>query len=87
MGAILRVIFQAVVKYALPVGFGIGAGAVMDKVAADKLPSYPKEGIVPALTGDPDGKTSIPKIIYILAAVTLGGLVAGFVIKKLRIKI
>lgn len=87
MGALLRLIIQGFIKYALPVAAGIGAGAVMDKVAADKLPSYPAEGIAPALIGTGDGKISIPKIIYILVAVTVGGLVVTFVMRKLKIRL
>jgi hypothetical protein len=87
MPTLLRTLFQVIMKYALPVAAGIGAGAVLDKVAADKLPSYPEGGIVPALTGDSSGKTSMPKILYILLAITLGGLAVTFVMRKLKIRL
>jgi hypothetical protein len=87
MGSLIRLIIQGFIKYALPVAAGIGAGAVMDKVAADKLPAYPEGGILPALTGDSSGKTSIPKILYILLAVTVGSVVITFIIRKLKIRI
>lgn len=63
---------------------GVGIGAFMDKVASDKLPSYPKEGITPK---DTTGKINVPKIAYWLAAGLVGALAWAFISKKLKIKI
>jgi hypothetical protein len=64
---------------------GIGIGAMVDKVAADKLPAYPKSGINPAT--DDNGNFSMPKLLYFLAAGVIGALVWKFVSRKLKIRL
>jgi hypothetical protein len=63
---------------------GVGIGAAMDKIAADKLPSYPAGGVNPAT--DEKGVFSIPKLLYFVLAGLIGALVWGVVAKKLKIK-
>jgi len=80
MGALLT----RIVPVILQLFAGVGIGAAMDKFAADKLPSYPAEGINPA--GDGKGGFSIPKLVYIILAGVIGTLVFRFIAKKLRMK-
>lgn len=79
MGALLTKIVPLIVQLLA----GIGVSGIMDKVAADKLPSYPKEGISPAT--DQDGKINIPKIAYLILAGVIGTFVFRFIAKKFRI--
>lgn len=80
MGAILA----QIAKIAIQLLAGVGIGAAMDKVAADKLPSYPKEGISPA--NDASGNFHLPKLVYLVIAGIIGTLLLRFIGKKLRIK-
>lgn len=63
---------------------GVGIGAAMDKIAADKLPEYPKGGINPAT--DDNGNFSIYKLLYFVIAGLIGAFVWKFIAKKLKIK-
>lgn len=74
-----------IVKILVTVLSGVGVGAVLDKVAADKLPAYPQDGVTPK---DPaTGGLHISKILWFVAAAVVGTLVAKFIGKKLNIKI
>jgi len=85
IGTIVRTIFGLLA--------GVGVGAVMDKVAADKLPAYPSGGLglheveTNSTTGEIGRKLSIAKIIYIVAAGVIAALVIKFVAKKFNISI
>ena len=63
---------------------GVGIGAAMDKVAADKLPAYPKEGVNPVSDGTAGG-INLPKLGYFILAGVIGTLVFRFIAKKFRI--
>lgn len=71
-----------IVKVALQLLAGVGIGAVMDKVAADKLPSYPAGGVTPK---DEAGKIHFTKIIYWLVAGVIGALAWNVIAKKFKI--
>jgi hypothetical protein len=81
MSALLGVI----IRTALGLLAGVGVGAVMDKVAADKLPAYPAGGL--GFGKDEAGGLHIPKIIYIVIAGVLAAVVLKFIGKKLNITI
>lgn len=70
-----------IIKIVIQLAAGIGIGAVMDKVAADKLPEYPKEGIVPKTA---DGKIHIPKVAYLIGALAIGGFLWTKFSRKIR---
>jgi hypothetical protein len=72
-----------IIAVALQLLAGVGVGAVMDKVAADKLPGYPAGGVSPHQDG---GELNIPKIIYFLIAGVIGALAWNFISRKLKIK-
>lgn len=77
MGAILRL--------AITLMAGLGAGAVLDKVAADKVPNY-----TPALSQgmkDEAGNFSPMKIVWFVAAAVAGTILVKWIGKKLNIKI
>ena len=83
MGAIFGILMRTI----LPIFAGLGAGAVLDKVAADKVPNYPAGGAVtPSLTGT-DGKLDAKKIMWFVAITAVGTIIVRFVFKKLKIKI
>lgn len=71
-----------VVKTVLQLLAGVGIGAVMDKVAGDKLPSYPAGGVTPK---DEAGKLNIPKIVYWIAAGVIGSIAWNVISKKFKI--
>jgi hypothetical protein len=71
----LRLIIAAVVT----IFSGIGVGKIADKVAADKVPAYPTEGIGTGWTP--------AKIGFFVAAAVIGTVVTKFIGKKLNIKI
>lgn len=83
MGAIVGLLMRTI----LPIFAGLGAGAVLDKVAADKVPNYPKGGAVtPSLT-DETGKLNMTKIFWFVAVTAVGTIAVRFLFKKLKIKI
>lgn len=79
MGTILSKLFPVVLQLLA----GVGIGAAMDKVAADKLPSYPKDGVNPVSDGA--GGFNIPKLAYFILAGVLGTIVYRYITKKFRI--
>lgn len=81
MGALLGKLFPILLQLLAGVGFG----AAMDKVAADKLPAYPSGGVSPV--NDNDGKLSIPKLAYFLVAGVIGAFIWRIIARKLKIKL
>lgn len=79
MAALLRLI--------LPLLAGLGAGSILDKFAADKLPSYPAEGIAAPITRDSTGALAPKKIIWFIVAAVAGTLLVKFIGRKLNIKL
>ncbi len=71
-----------IVKTVLQLLAGVGIGAVLDKVAGDKLPNYPAEGVLPK---NEAGQLHLPKLIYWVVAGVIGALAWNFVSKKLKI--
>lgn len=71
----------------LPVLAGLGAGSVLDKIAADKLPSYPAQGIAAPIIRDSAGRISGSKIFWFVVAAVVGALATKFIGKKFNIKI
>lgn len=63
---------------------GIGTGAVLDKVAADKLPAYPAEGVTPFKEG---GALNWKKIAWFIAITIISGIALKWIGKKLNIKL
>jgi uncharacterized membrane protein len=81
MGTLIVKIIQVILQLLA----GVGIGAAMDKVAADKLPQYPAGGVTPIY--DQEGNFSIPKIGYFLLAGLIGVLAWRFIARKLKIKL
>lgn len=78
----------AILRLVITLLAGLGAGSVLDKFAADKLPGYPEEGTAAPITKDfKTGELNIPKIIWFVVAAVAGTLVVKFIGKKLNIKI
>jgi hypothetical protein len=78
-----------VIRTAIGLLAGVGIGAVLDKVAADKLPAYPEGGLglhEADITGG-GRKLSIPKILYIVFAGVLAAVVLNFIGKKFNVSI
>jgi hypothetical protein len=73
-----------IIKLVITLLAGVGGGAVLDKFAADKLPAYPSDGVVPK---NDEGKPDIIKIAWFIAAAIIGTLAVKFIGKKLNIKI
>lgn len=76
MGALI----PNILKIALQVLAGIGIGKLADKVAPDKVPTYPAEGV-----HDPD--FNVTKIAWLVATMVIGGVILKLIGKKLNIKI
>jgi len=67
---------------------GLGAGSILDKFAADKLPAYPAEGVSAPITKDyQTGGINIPKIAWFLIAAIAGTFIVKFIGRKLNIKL
>jgi len=80
MGALI----SRIIPVLLQLLAGVGIGAAMDKVAADKLPQYPPGGVNPAT--DDKGNFNFPKLFYFIAAGLIGAFVWRIVARKLKIK-
>lgn len=80
----MSVLIRTIVKTLIVLFGGIGAGAVLDKVAADKLPSY--QPTVPDLTPGKAG-FNLPKLLYLGLAFVLGAVILRFVGKKFKINV
>jgi hypothetical protein len=77
-----------ILRLIIPLLAGLGAGSILDKFAADKLPSYPAEGIAAPITKDYNtGGIATSKIIWFVVAAVAGTLAVKFIGKKLNIKI
>jgi len=63
---------------------GIGAGTVLDKVAADKVPSYPAGGVTPFNEG---GGLNFKKIAWFVGITIVSTIALKWVGKKFNIKI
>ena len=81
MGALIGVI----IRTALGLLAGVGVGAVMDKVAADKLPGYPADGI--AIHKDSTGGLNIPRIVWFIIAGVIAAIALKFIGRKFNITI
>jgi len=77
-------LFRAIVKTLITLFAGVGTGAVLDKVAADKLPSY-ESGTTDLVPGKSGFKPM--KLLYLAAAFIVGGILVYFIGKKMKIKI
>jgi len=71
--------FNIVLRALIPILAGIGVGKVADKVAADKLPSYPAEGVGTGFTTN--------KIIWFVVSAIAGTLAIKFIGKTFNIKL
>ena len=77
-----------ILRLIIPLLAGLGAGSVLDKFAADKLPAYPAEGIAAPITKDYNtGGINVPKIIWFVVAAVAGTLLVKWLGKKFNIKI
>ena len=76
MGAIITTFFRALV----PILAGIGVGKALDKVAADKLPSYPAEGVH-------ESGFNWPKLAWLVVTMALRAVVAKLIGRKLNVKL
>lgn len=71
--------FGIISKVIITILSGVGIAKLTDKVAADKVPAYPTEGVATGLTP--------VKIAFFVAAAVIGTVVTKFIGKKLNIKI
>ena len=76
-----------VFRLLIPLLAGLGAGSILDKFAADKLPSYPAGGVAAPITTDSAGGFAWGKIIWFMVAAVAGTLAVKFIGKKFNIKI
>lgn len=76
MGAIITTFLRALV----PILAGVGVGKALDKVAADKLPSYPADGVH-------ESGFNWPKLAWLVVTMALGAVVVKLIGKKLNIKL
>lgn len=75
MGAIITTFFRSLI----PILAGIGVGKALDKVAADKLPSYPAEGLH-------DSGFNWPKLAWLVVTMALGAVIIKIIGRKLNVK-
>lgn len=75
--------FAAILRLALQLFAGLGIGKVLDKVAADKLPSYKPSGVLDNEAGGVD----VPKVAWFLVTMIAGAMLAKFIGKKFNIKL
>ena len=75
--------FAVIARIALQVLAGLGIGKVLDKVAADKLPSYKPSGVL----DDEAGRIDVPKVAWFLVTMIAGAMLAKFIGKKFNIKL
>lgn len=80
-------IFTMLLKTILPLLAGLGAGAVLDKVAADKIPQYPSGGAVTPALKDETGRFSIKKAAWFVGITAVGITLVTIVLKKMKIKL
>lgn len=71
--------FNIILRALIPILAGIGVGKVADKVAADKLPSYPAEGVATGFT--------MNKILWFVVSAVVGTIAVKFIGKQLNIKL
>lgn len=71
LAPILRIVAQVLA--------GVGVAKLADKVAPDKVPGYPAEGVAGGLTGK--------KILFFAAAVTAGVILVKKIGKMFNIKL
>ena len=70
--------WNVILRALIPILAGVGVGNLADKVAADKLPSYPPEGVSSGF--------SVNKIVWFAISAIVGTLVAKFIGKQFNIK-
>lgn len=83
MGSIVSVIFRT----ALSLLAGVGVGSLVDKVAADKVPSYPAGGAVAPILKDATGGIDIKKVAWFVGVTAVGAFVASKILKMFKIKL
>lgn len=71
--------FGTVLRLLVQVLAGVGVAKLADKVAPDKVPTYPTEGVAPQL--------SAPKIVWFFVTMIAGAMIAKFIGKKFNIKL
>lgn len=76
MGALLARIIPTI----LSILSGVGVGAVMDKVAADKIPGYQNP------YKDETG-INWRRVLWTAITIAVGTILAAFIVKKLRLRI
>lgn len=76
MGAIITTFFRALV----PILAGVGVGKALDKVAADKLPYYPADGLH-------ESGFNWPKLAWLVITMALGAVIVKQIGKRLNIKL
>jgi len=80
----MSTLFRVIVKTLITLFAGIGTGAVLDKVAADKLPNY-ESGTTDLVPGKSGFRPM--KLLYLAAAFIVGGILVYIIGKKMRIRI
>jgi len=73
-----------VIQIIIQIMAGIGAGTVLDKVAADKIPSYPSGGATPFNEG---GGLNFKKIAWFIAITIVSTFVIKWLGRKFNIKL
>ena len=68
------------IKIAIQVLAGVGIGKLADKVAPDKVPTYPAEGVH-------EPGFNVTKIAWLVVTMVLGAILVKFIGKRLKINI
>jgi len=76
--------WMKIVQIIIQIAAGIGAGTVLDKVAADKLPAYPEGGTTPFKES---GGLNFKKIAWFIGITILSTLALKWLGKKFNIKL
>lgn len=72
--------FATFLRIALQVLAGVGVGKLADKVAPDKIPTYPAEGVqTPGF--------NVPKIAWFIITMVIGAIITKWLGRKLNIKL
>lgn len=76
MGAIITTFFRSLI----PILAGIGVGKALDKVAADKIPSYPTEGVH-------ESGFNWQKLAWLAVTMAVGAVLVKIIGRKLNVKL
>lgn len=68
------------IRISLQLLMGVGVGKILDKVAPDKVPTYPANGVH-------EPGFDVPKVAWLVITMALGAVILKMVGKRLKINI